>query len=386
MCSGVLENNKTASRAKKTTERGKIMFFKSIELINFRNYDRLLLKFDQHINIIVGKNGQGKTNILESLYYFAYLKSHRVNDDNILIKSSKNAFKIKCKLKRDVLIDELRIEYNKFNKKILLNQQEISKKSEYLQILNLILFEPSNLEMLKGAPNIRRDYLNDAISKINGNYYNILNDYNKLLKMRNEFLKSKRNDLDYLETLDKYFVEKAAVIYQMRAKYISKINEFISKIYYDIMNLNGLKIKYKSFYETIADKNEIKKQLIDEMKKNYQKEKYTGHTIEGPHKDDFIFEIDFQNLKEYGSQGQQRAAVISFKFAEAEIIKKYKNTNPIFLLDDVFSELDGIRKNNLLKYIANEYQVILTTTDVTKISKKLLDKANIIKIDTGQVI
>ena len=122
------------------------------------------------------------------------------------------------------------------------------------------------------------------------------------------------------------------------------------------------------------------------MKKNYQKEKYTGHTIEGPHKDDFIFEIDFQNLKEYGSQGQQRAAVISFKFAEAEIIKKYKNTNPIFLLDDVFSELDGIRKNNLLKYIANEYQVILTTTDVTKISKKLLDKANIIKIDTGQVI
>ena len=110
------------------------------------------------------------------------------------------------------------------------------------------------------------------------------------------------------------------------------------------------------------------------------KEKYTGLTIEGPHKDDFVFVTNFTNLKEYGSQGQQRGAVISLKFAEAEIIKKYKNVTPIFLLDDVFSELDGIRKNNLLKYISHDYQVILTTTDINKISKKLLDEANIIKI------
>lgn len=356
------------------------MFFKSIDLVNFRSYDHLLLKFDPHINIIVGKNGQGKTNILESLYYFAYLKSHRVHDENVLIKNEKKAFKIKCKLKRETLIDELKIEYNQINKKIVYNQTEINKKSEYLQIVNIILFEPSNLEILKGSPNIRREYLNDAISQINGNYYNILNDYNKLLRMRNEFLKSKRNDIDYLDTLDKYFVEKATTIYQMRAKYINKLNEFISQIYQDIMNIPSLKIEYKSFYETIEDKDKIKDLLILEMKKNYSKEKYTGLTIEGPHKDDFVFVTNFANLKEYGSQGQQRGAVISLKFAEAEIIKKYKNVTPIFLLDDVFSELDGIRKNNLLKYINHDYQVILTTTDVNKISKKLLDNANIIKI------
>ncbi len=362
------------------------MFFKSIDLVNFRNYDHLALKFDSHINIIVGKNGQGKTNILESLYYFAYLKSHRVHDENILIKNEKKSFKIKCKLKRESLIDEIKIEYNQLNKKVSFNQNEITKKSEYLQLLNVILFEPSNLEILKGSPNIRREYLNDAISQINSNYYNILNDYNKLLKMRNEFLKSKRNDKDYLDTLDKYFVEKAIVIYQMRAKYINKLNEFISGIYQDIMNIPNLKIEYKSFYEIVEDKDRIKDYLMGEMKKNYAREKYTGLTIEGPHKDDFVFVTNFNNLKEYGSQGQQRGAVISLKFAEAEIIKKYKNVTPIFLLDDVFSELDGIRKNNLLKYIATEYQVILTTTDITKISKKLIDVANVIKIDTGQVI
>lgn len=360
------------------------MFFKSIDLVNFRNYNHLTLKLEPNINIIVGKNGQGKTNILESLYFFAYLKSHRVTSDDVLIKNDKAQFKIKCKVKRDSLIDEVKIEYSQLAKKIFFNHNEIFKKSDYLQLMNVILFEPSNLDIIKGSPNIRREYLNDAISQINGNYYNILSDYNKLLKMRNEFLKSKREDKDYLETLDRYFVEKACLIYQMRAKYVNRINEFISDIYKNIMNISDLKIVYKSFYE--EEKDQIKEKLLAEMKKNYAKERYSGLTIEGPHKDDFIFVTNTTNLKEFGSQGQQRGAVISLKFAEAEIIKKYKGVKPIFLLDDVFSELDGIRKNNLLKYFANQYQVILTTTDISKITKKLLEGANIIKIETEQVI
>lgn len=362
------------------------MFFKTLELQNFRNYDNLNLKLDPHINIIVGKNGQGKTNILESFYYIAYLKSHRVNDDNILIKNEKKSFKIKSKIKRETLLDEVKIEQTLESKKVFFNQTEMLKRGEYLELINIILFEPSNLEILKGSPNIRREYLNDAISQINSNYYNVLNDFNRLLKMRNEFLKSKRNDRDYLETLDKYYVDKAVIIYQMRAKYINKINEFITDIYKNIMNIDNLKIEYKSFYERIDDKTNIKEALIEEMKKNYNKEKYTGLTIEGPQKDDFIFISGLTNLKEYGSQGQQRGAVISLKFAEAEIVKKYKNVIPVFLLDDVFSELDGIRKNNLLKYITSDYQIILTTTDLAKISKKLIAEAKIIKINNGTIL
>ena len=362
------------------------MFFKTLELQNFRNYDNLILKLDPHINIIVGKNGQGKTNILESFYYIAYLKSHRVNDDNILIKNEKKYFKIRSKLKRETLLDEIKIEQNLESKKVFFNQSEILKKGEYLELINIILFEPSNLEILKGSPNIRREYLNDAISQINSNYYNVLNDFNRLLKMRNEFLKSKRNDHEYLETLDKYYVDKAVIIYQMRAKYINKINEFITDIYKNIMNIDNLKIEYKSFYERIDDKSSIKESLIEEMKKNYNKEKYTGLTIEGPQKDDFVFISGTTNLKEYGSQGQQRGAVISLKFSEAEIVKKYKNVVPVFLLDDVFSELDGIRKNNLLKYITSDYQIILTTTDLAKISKKLISEAKIIKINDGMIV
>ncbi len=362
------------------------MFFKSLELQNFRNYDNLNLKLDPHINIIVGKNGQGKTNILESLYYIAYLKSHRISDDNVLIKNNKKIFKIKSKIKRENLLDEVKIEQNLDTKHVFFNQTEMLKRAEYLELINVILFEPTNLDILKGSPNIRRDFLNDAISQINSNYYNILNDFNRLLKMRNEFLKSKRNDKDYLDTLDKYYVEKATIIYQMRSKYINRINEFIADIYKNIMNLDGLYIEYKSFYEKLEDKSTIKEALISEMKKNYYKEQYTGLTIEGPQKDDFMFVINETNLKEYGSQGQQRGAVIALKFSEAEIVKKYKNVIPIFLLDDVFSELDGIRKNNLIKYITSDYQVILTTTDLAKISKKLITEAKIIKIENGDII
>ena len=362
------------------------MFFKTLELQNFRNYDNLNLKLDPHINIIVGKNGQGKTNIIESLYYIAYLKSHRISDDDILIKNDKKNFKIKAKLKRESLLDEIKIEQNIENRKVYFNQTEMLKKGEYLELINVILFEPTNLEILKGSPNIRRDFLNDAISQINSNYYNILNDFNRLLKMRNEFLKSKRNDQDYLDTLDKYYVEKSIIIYQMRAKYINRINEFIADIYENIMNIPNLKIEYRSFFEKIKDESDLKEALLKEMKNNYEKEKYLGQTVEGPQKDDFIFMIDENNLKEYGSQGQQRGAVIALKFAEAEIVKKYKNVIPVFLLDDVFSELDGIRKNNLLKYITSEYQVILTTTDVAKISKKIISEAKIIRIENGIII
>ena len=362
------------------------MFFKSLELQNFRNYDNLNLKFDPHINIIVGKNGQGKTNILESLYYIAYLKSHRINEDVVLIKNAKKSFKIKSKIKRESLLDEIKIEQNLDKRIVFFNQTEMTKRGEYLELINIILFEPTNLDILKGSPNIRRDFLNDAISQINSNYYDVLNDFNRLLKMRNEYLKSNRDDKDYLDSLDKYYIDKAVIIYQMRSKYISRINEFITKIYRDIMNIDDLTIEYKSFYERLEDKNGVREALTLEMQKNYGKEKYLGLTIEGPQKDDFCFISKNTNLKEYGSQGQQRGAVISLKFAEAEIIKKYKNVTPVFLLDDVFSELDGIRKNNLIKYITSDYQVILTTTDLAKISKKLISEAKIIKIDDGNVI
>ena len=357
------------------------MFFKSVELKNYRNYDLLKLKFTPTINIIVGKNGQGKTNKLESLYYTGHLKSHRVSDDTILIKNSKKNLKILSKIQKNEFLDEIKIENTEYSRKIYLNNDEITKKSEYLELINIILFEPSNLELIKGAPNIRREFLNDAIININHSYYNILNDYNKLLKMRNEYLKSRRNDKEYLEVLDKYFIDKAMLIYQMRNKYINKINEFIINIFHDIMNIDNLKIQYKSFYNILLEQENPKEYFKNFLQENYEKEKNIGLTSEGPHKDDFVFLTNQINLKEYGSQGQQRAGVISLKFAEAEIIKKYKKTLPVLLLDDVFSELDGIRKNNLLKYLSSGSQVILTTTDINKISKKLIDNANIIKIE-----
>lgn len=361
------------------------MFIKSIYLNKFRNYDQLKIDFKNGINIIVGENGQGKTNLLESIYVLGLTKSHRSFIDNNLVKEGENKSIIQGLIEKENISTKYEIEIG--NSKILkIDNDKIKKITDYISNINIIIFYPDDLEIIKGSPNLRRRYINLEISQLCSNYMTILNDYNKLLKMRNDYLKNNYIDNNYLNIITNYLIEKATQIILMRKKFIDRLNEIIPKIYEDISELSNFSIKYKCCIK-IDEYNE--KNIVEKLKNISEEIKNTEikykTTLFGPHKDDIEFYLNNYNLKLYGSQGQQRMAILSLKLAEIEIFKKYKNTLPILLLDDVFSELDDKKKNNLLNYINENIQTIITTTDINNINNDIVKKSNIIEIFNGNI-
>lgn len=367
-----------------------IMFLDELELKNFRNYDSLKIKLSPSINIIYGNNAQGKTNLLESIYVLGLTRSHRVNIDNNLLKDNIDVGKIMGIVKQNKIKRKLEITLYEKNKILKIDKEEIKKVSDYiLSSLNIIIFYPEDLEIIKGAPINRRNFINLELSQLSDNYLKILLEYNKLLKIRNDYLKkmAKRIPIDnnYFDIITQYMIDKMLIIYKMRKKFIDAVNENCSKVFASIAKLNSFSIKYKS--NIVNDQDEdIKTNLMKRFKKNLAKEIKIGSTLLGIHRDDLEFYLGDKNLKDYGSQGQQRLAILSMKLSEIAIFKKYKNANPILLLDDVFSELDDIKKNNMIKLIGEDIQTIITTTDLKKINKKNFNQAKIFKIKDGQVI
>lgn len=367
------------------------MILKKIELRNFRNYEHLSSRFYKGINIIYGDNAQGKTNLLESIYFLAITKSHRSFIDNNLIKDGEKNSIVKGSINKGSLDIDLSVTLDN-NKKILsIDNSNIRKVSDYISNMNIIIFYPDDLELLKGSPLIRRKYFNLQLSQLYSNYFVLLNDYNKLLKMRNDYLKKMNNgqevDMNYFDILTNYLVDKGILIAKMRYKYIEKVNAFSPNIYKDIMGLDNFNIKYIPSIEIdYKDDVKSKKILIDYYRKHLKYDIKMCSTSSGVHKDDFEFDLGDNNLKFYGSQGQQRIAVLCLKLSEIEIFKKYKESTPILLLDDVFSELSDDKKNNLLKYISKDIQTIITTTELNNLDKKLIKKSKLFKIEAGKLI
>ncbi|MEG1900128.1 MAG: DNA replication/repair protein RecF [Bacilli bacterium] len=365
-----------------------------LKLVNFRNYSKLSIKFNNNVNIIIGKNAQGKTNILESIYMLAITKSHRLIKETNIIKEGQKKFIIEGHIKKGQINKTLKLNYQEKLKEIFINKTKINKISDYIGNFNIIMFTPDDLEIVKGSPNVRRNLLNIEISQINKNYLKIYNEYNKILKTRNEYLKilytNSLSDKRYLDILTDKLIERAIIIYKNRYEFIDKINSNITTIYNEITNFTDLKINYITNIEIFNKKDfndeTIKRNLLDKFKKNYKKELMYGTTLYGPHRDDFLFNFKGNDLKIYGSQGQQRLAIIAFKLSEIPIFLEATGYKPILLLDDIFSEIDKFKKNKLIKFINNDMQVIITTTDLVNINKKLLVGANIYKIDEGKIV
>lgn len=360
------------------------MYIKKVEIVNFRNYNSVTVNLHDKINIIYGNNAGGKTNLLESIYVLGLTKSHRSFIDNNLIKNGCDFFKLKGLLVKDGIKYNLEINNNR-RKRMLLDQKEVNKISEYISNMNIIIFYPEDLEIIKGSPGVRRNFLDLELSQLYSNYINILTEYNRLLKMRNERLKIENNYNDqYLDILTEYLVDRGVMIYKMRLKLVTRLNEYCSDIYEDLTGNKGFVIKYRP--NILINDDNIKEKYLETYKKNRFKEFKVGKTLYGPHLDDIEFYLNDVNLKHYGSQGQQRISVIATKLAEIEIFKKYKKEIPILLLDDVFSELDVEKRNNLLKYIDGDIQTIITTTDLENFDKDILANSKIIKIENGKII
>lgn len=366
------------------------MVLEELNLKHFRNYDSLKIKLSPHINIIYGNNAQGKTNLLESIYVLGITRSHRLNIDNNLIKDGEEICRISGISKNDRIKKRLEITLSKNQKELKIDKNDIKKVSDYiLSSLNIIIFYPEDLEIIKGSPNIRRNFLNLELSQLSDNYLKILTEYNKLLKIRNDYLKKQNKNIsvdeNYFWIITNYMIDKAILIYKMRKKFVEKLNLQCSNIFQQIAKLENFHILYKSNLSDLSQDN-LKEEMLKKYKSNLKREIKLGTTLFGPHRDDLEFYLENKNLKDYGSQGQQRLSVLSMKLSEIEIFKTYKNTYPILLLDDVFSELDDIKKNNIIKFINKDIQVIITTTDLKRINKKIFESAKIFKIKNGEII
>lgn len=343
------------------------------------------------MNIFVGDNAQGKTNILEAITILALTKSHRVGVCPNIIMFGKEKCKINGVVKKDKIISKLEVEITNDYKKFRVNNTNIQRIADYISYLNVIVFTPDDLEIVKGSPNVRRNLLNIQLSQLSHDYLKYYNEYNKILRTRNEYLKILFNnniaDKTYLDIITDKLIEKAIFIYQKRKEYIDYINLNIDKYYCDIAGEKGLVIKYipNINFEDFEYDN-IRRKLKHTFKKYYIKELNYGMTIYGPHRDDFYFEFREKNLKFYGSQGQQKLAILSFKLSEIPIFKEFCNTEPVLLLDDIFSELDIKKRNKLLKMInLDDIQSIITTTDLRNINKKYVENACVFNVKNGNI-
>lgn len=367
------------------------MILRKIKLVNFRNYKNFGINFQKNINIIIGDNAQGKTNILESIYTLALTKSYRTTLDSNLIRKNQEKFIITGEIRDDKIFKKLSLELYKNNKTAKINDNVINKISDYIGNLYVILSSPDDLQIIKGSPSDRRNFLNIEISQLSSNYIKKYNEFNKILKMRNDYLKllytNSLGDYNYLDILTNNLINREVDIYIERYNFISKINEYISEIYQNITEIDNLKIVYQPNVEfKDYERETIVKALSDKYRMNQKREIMMGMTLYGPHRDDFSFTFDENDIKIYGSQGQQKLAFIALKFAEIPIFEEKTNTKPIILLDDIFSELDKTKKNKLIKYIDNDYQVIITSNDTKDISKKILNNANIYRVKDGKLI
>ena len=359
------------------------MKFLNIRLTNFRNYEKLNLEFNPTKNIIIGENGEGKTNIVEALYVLSLSKSFRGSRDDVIIKNGCDSTTIEGTVK-DKYKDKYKLVLSKEGKRVFINNTKIDKISDYLSRINIVLFTSEDLKLIKDTPNTRRRLINIELSQYSNEYLKLLSQYNKVLKQRNAFLKMLRfnanSSRNYLDILTDQLIELGMKLHKYRIDFVNNISNYIENNYYKIAKKHDLVLVYKSDFM-----NKDKDSLIKMYKKDLEKDIIQGKTCSGVHHDDYIFELNGKNLKDYGSEGEQKNAIISLKMAEIDIFKNDLNIMPILILDDLFSELDKKKINNILEFISDDIQTFVTTTELTKVDKRLKVGSKIFKIKNGNI-
>jgi len=357
-------------------------------LRNFRNYLDLEIDFNDKLNIIIGNNAQGKTNILEAIYFLSITKSFLSVNEKTLIFRDKEFSMIKGDVVNSNFNKKLSILINDNGKKIEVNQKIIKRNIDYLGNLRVIIFSPDDIRLLKDSPGNRRRFLNIELSQLYDKYVKLLSEFNIVLKQRNEYLKIIKNgnfNQEYFNILNDKYASLAVEIYIYRNNFINKINEYITDKYYFISGDNNLFVKYISD-TSISNRVEMKNSLLSRLNDNKNREVMYGNTMIGPHKDNFCFYLDESNLSLYGSQGQLKMAILALKLAEIDVFRSVTGETPVLLLDDIFSELDIEKRNKLIKFLNDDVQTIMTTTDLSEIDNELVKIANIYKIENGTII
>lgn len=369
------------------------MYIEQIELKNFRNYEALNLEFDDQINVIIGENAQGKTNLLEAIYLLAFTKSYRTNQDRELIRWNCEFAKIVGKLtKKSQKTIPIELIFHKNGKKAKLNHLEQRKLSDFIGAMNVVMFAPEDLALVKGSPQMRRRFIDMELGQIEPMYLYHLSQYQKVLKQRNHLLKQmqhqKTKDTTFLSILTEKLISHAVIILQKRFHFLELLRKWAIPIHFEISRkLELLTIIYEPSLKVLEDDPEeiIVNKLFEAFAQVEENELSRGTTLIGPHRDDLLFLINDKNVKLYGSQGQQRTTALSLKLAEIDLIYHQMNDYPILLLDDVLSELDDYRQSHLLSAIQGKVQTFVSTTSVDGIDHETLEQASIYYVENGTI-
>lgn len=337
-----------------------------LKLLHFRNYDRLEISFHPRLNLIYGQNGSGKTNLVEAIYVLSLTRSFRLVGDKTLISDGSTASRVEGNVFTKSLTN-YRVLLSKDGKKVKINNNNVAKISDYISKITIVLFHPDDLRFIKDAPSTRRKTLNISISLVDIPYLRYLNQYKIVLKQRNSYLKqmsvNANSSSDYLDILTEQLIFYGMNLFQKRKDFLDKISKYLGTIYEKITGISGLELKYSSHYSDFT-----REEILVMYQKNLKRDLMLGKTNIGIHMDDFKFLLQGKDLKDYGSEGQQKNAIIAYKFSELEIFKELTGSYPIFILDDLFSELDKEKVENILKLLRSEIQTFITTTDLERFS------------------
>ena len=365
----------------------------NLQLQNFRNYESVQLEFTDGVHVFIGENAQGKTNLMESIYALAMTKSHRTTNDKELIGWNKEFATIKGTVEKTATKTNLELQFSKKGKIAKVNFLEQKRLSSYLGNLNVILFAPENLTLVKGSPQNRRKFVDMELGQMSSLYLYDLVEYNRVLKQRNTYLKQlaikKKQPDEYLDVLSEMLSELASKIVFHRLDFMKQLEALAIPIH-DQLSLGREKFSV-SYQATIPledglTPSQIKEIYIDQFKKNQTREADQATTLIGPHRDDLIFYLNEIPVQTYGSQGQQRSTVLSLKLAEIELMKLSTGEYPLLLLDDVLSELDDDRQTHLIKAIENKVQTFITTTSLDGIKQQFINEPVVIPIEKGTIL
>ncbi|MEJ1307918.1 DNA replication/repair protein RecF [Latilactobacillus sakei] len=369
------------------------MYLSELQLNHYRNYESVDVHFSPDTNVLIGENAQGKTNLLEAIYVLALARSHRTNTDRELIQWHEDFAKITGLVQRSAGKTPLELVLSQKGKKAKVNHLEQAKLSQYIGRLNVVLFAPEDLNIVKGSPAVRRHFIDMEFGQMSSKYLYNISQYKSILKQRNQYLKQlqrrQAKDLVYLGVLSDQLAAYGAEVTVARRQFLQQMEKWAQKLHQEITkDREVLTFKYQSqIPEEQLDQSveELYQQFQTLYEKQQTREVEQGTTLIGPHRDDVQFLVNDKDVRAFGSQGQQRTTALSVKLAEIDLMKAQTGEYPILLLDDVLSELDDLRQTHLLKTFQNKVQTFLTTTSLENVKKEIIATPRVFTVTNGVV-
>jgi DNA replication and repair protein RecF len=370
------------------------MFLKTLSLRHFRNYQEQLVEFSAPKTILVGNNAQGKSNLLEAVELLATLRSHRTSRDKDLVKDEESLAQVSASLKREVGVSQLILTLRRNGRRTVnLNSENLRRQMDFLGVLNAVEFSSLDLDLVRGGPENRRRWLDTLLIQLEPVYAHIMSQYQKVLRQRNAFLKSQKENLQeksvqsQLALWDTQLVITGTRVIRRRERAIQRLAP-IAKLWHS--NISGstehLQIKYApNIPLSETHQGEVQQAFLDKIQQRATAEMHQGTTLVGPHRDEIELIINDTPARQYGSQGQQRTLVLALKLAELQLIEEVVGEPPLLLLDDVLAELDPSRQNQLLDAIQDRFQTLITTTHLGSFDSQWLNSSQILTVSAGKL-